>query len=72
MLKLIASAALVLLAGCATTKDITVSDRVKAACDEEGGCTLFTARAFMAKLEEAFAAGFQAAMDAAKQQRGAL
>lgn len=68
----------ILLAGCATApnppEDVTVSAKVQAACDLEGGCTLYTKAAMMQRIEDAFAAGFVAGSDEARKPkpRGSL
>jgi hypothetical protein len=68
--------ALLALTACAAEKapseDVTLSQKVKAACEAEGGCSLFTRQAFEAKLEDAFTAGFHAGADAEAKRRGAL
>jgi uncharacterized lipoprotein YajG len=64
-----------LLAGCATTaptEGVSVSPKIQAACQAEGGCTLYTSKAVARALEEAFEAGYGAALEAAQQKGRAL
>lgn len=75
-MKKLTAIALLALAGCATNgggqKDVSVSDKVQAMCDAEGGCALFTKAAMQAHIEQAFEAGFDAGAASEAKKRGAL
>jgi hypothetical protein len=77
MKKLVILIALLALSACAAsgggqTQDVSVSPKVQAMCDAEGGCALFTKAAMQAHIEEAFAAGYEAGATAEAKKRGAL